>query len=291
MSRARERMSGAALDSLEKRAREHVDSVPYTVSLRWVFYRLLQDGLYFAKDDYSKFTAQASKWRHDGTWPPDILADETREAISRGNGAAYSTEEVVRELLDSRTLRGWFYDSHWRVQETYVEIWFEARAMTAQFEHYTRDITLRPFGGMTSIPMKYAAAKDLEYRSSQYGKPCRILYFGDSDNAGKTIFSASTTGEKGFLKWCAADVSVEWCGLTAEQARAMDVPENPDKPGDFQWEALTDEQAEKLIGQALQENLNISAIAEARKTAAGKADRFAARLSAVIGGADFGDEE
>ena len=27
----------------------------------------------------------------------------------------------------------------------------------------------------------------------------------------------------------------------------MGVPENPDKPGDYQWEALTDAQAESLI--------------------------------------------
>jgi len=33
-------------------ARTHVESVDYDVTLRWCFYRLLQDGFYSSKADY-----------------------------------------------------------------------------------------------------------------------------------------------------------------------------------------------------------------------------------------------
>ena len=72
-----------ASEQLLDRAWEHVQSVPYATSLRWLFYRLLQDGLYGRKDDYAKmkalFTkARKSSWR---SWRPYTLADETRHPV------------------------------------------------------------------------------------------------------------------------------------------------------------------------------------------------------------------
>jgi len=40
-------------------------------------------------------------------------------------------------------------------------------------------------------------------------------------------------------------------GLSEEQAKGMGVPENPEKPGEYQWEALTDDQAQGLIQPVL----------------------------------------
>ena len=48
------------------------------------------------------------------------------------------------------------------VEDFYVEVWFEARAMIGQFRKYAPNVVLRPFGGFTSIPFKYEIAKDLE---------------------------------------------------------------------------------------------------------------------------------
>ena len=60
---------------------EHIRSVEYQVSVRWVFYRLLQESLYSKKSDYDKlvsFTSRARKSWYDG-WTPETLADETRQ--------------------------------------------------------------------------------------------------------------------------------------------------------------------------------------------------------------------
>lgn len=285
----RERMTKAQITDLPARALEHVQSVPYAVSLRWVFYRLLQDGIYSRKGDYNRWAKQASKFRHNGTWPPDLLEDTTREPIYRGLGETWSEQEIIEALTDSEQLSVYFHDSHFKRQAAYVELWYEARAMTGQFKEYTEGIVLRPFGGMASIPMKYQAAQDLVQYAARFHKPAKILYFGDLDDAGRAIFTDSTTGHKGFMKWCPADVEVAWCGLTPKQAKRYHVPENPDKPGQYQWEALTDPQAREIIEQAVQKHIDPEAIRQAQADARERAEDFARRLRAALKGMVGGD--
>jgi hypothetical protein len=57
---------------------------------------------------------------------------------------------------------------------------------------------------------------------------------------------------KDIRKWCQVPFEIERVGLTLEQVARFEqqgttVPENPDKPGEYQWEALTDAQAASLI--------------------------------------------
>lgn len=208
------------------RAYALVRSVPYQVSARWLFYRLLQEGFYTSKADYAnKFLKAVSAARHAfyGDWQPDTLADETRESIYRGHG--HNTPEdwingLAEDIACSLT--------KWHAQPHYVELWFEARAMRDQFEYYTDHITLRPMGGQPSIPYKWHIAKFLERAYQHYSKPIVILYFGDLDNAGGTI---SDTVEVDVRKWCQYEFEFIHCGLTAEQVALYNVPENIEKPG------------------------------------------------------------
>jgi hypothetical protein len=137
----------------------------------------------------------------------------------------------------------------WRDQPYYVELWFEARAMTDQFRHYTNHSTLRPLGGQPSIPYKWEAAKSLEYAHRRYGVPIVVLYFGDLDNAGETI---SDVVERDVRTWCGVDFTFIRCGLTADQVAQYGVPENFEKPGDYQWEALPDEAASEIITTSIE---------------------------------------
>ena len=81
-------------------------------------------------------------------------------------------------------------------------------------------------------------------KGENYRKPIRIFYFGDRDAKGESIFEAAL---KDIRAWCPVAFQYERVGLTRQQAVDMGVPENPDKPGAYQWEALTDEQASSLI--------------------------------------------
>jgi len=224
------------------RAWVHVSSVAYRVSLRWLFYRLLQDGLYRSKDDYmSKMKSLFSVARKNfyGDWSPSALADETRSPIIQGDGYA-DEQEWLQKLAN-----GLFVDfDKWATQPVYMEVWFEARAMVEQFRQYAPGITLVPFGGDFTINPKWETARRLSAMAEKYGTPVRVFYFGDYDPKGLQILDSAL---KDIKAWCDVYFEIERVGLTLDQAVSMGVPENFEKPGDYQWEALTDAQAASLI--------------------------------------------
>jgi hypothetical protein len=240
-----------------ERAYELIQSVPYQVSARWVFYRLLQEGWYKSKDDYkNKWIKASSLARHAfyKDWRPDTLADETREALIRGRGVS-----SVDDWLEAMAERANCTLDKWSCQPSYVELWYEARAMSDQFRYYTQHITLRPMGGQPSIPYKWEAAKDLEKAADWYDLPIVVLYFGDLDPAGGTI---SEVIERDVREWCKADFDFIRCGLTLDQVAAYNVPENPEKPGEYQWEALADDGAREIITGNVGRYLRHDAFAE-----------------------------
>lgn len=260
-----------------ERAMEHVKSVPYRVTLRWLFYRLLQDGFYSSKGDYdNKFEGMMSEARkrfYNG-WHPDTLADDTREAVIRGGGFANEDEwlEAIGQRLEC-TLDKWANQPH------YVELWFEARAMRGQFEHHTDHVTLVPFGGDPSIPYKWAMAKRLEERAKLYGKPIVILYFGDLDPKGRTIPESAAADVQ---DWCAVDFEFTRCALKLGDEVAYNIPENPDKPGQYQWEALSDEAAKELITKHVGGFTSLGGFSEIEKAEQEITTRFAKKWTNFI---------
>jgi hypothetical protein len=209
-----------------------IRSVPYQVNGRWVFYRVLQAGLFRDKKQITTFeslTSRARKNFYEG-WRPDTLIDSVRQTDFKGEQYAGFWVE-----LDSIPY-----------QDCYMQVWFEAEAMHQQFEHFTRDyrVSLVPFRGDYSVPKKWELAKKLEAISAKYDKPIKILYYGDCDRKGHLIPKAAL---KDIRAWCSVPFDFERVGLTEEQAKRFGLPENPEKPGNFQWEALEDQDAEKLI--------------------------------------------
>jgi len=255
----------------------HVQSVPYKVSLRWLFYRLLQDGFYRTKDDYeNKFGKLMSRARHtnQGGWRPDTLEDEGRDFVIRAGGCSdeYGAIEAMESLvLDAANIP---FDHFYR-QEHYIELWFEANAMTSQFAHYTEEIDLVPMGGTASIPYKWKIAKRLERAANRYDIPIRILYFGDADPAGHTIKDSI---EKDVRRWCSAPFEIVWCGLTDEQAERYEIPESYEKKG-YQWEALPDEGAREIITSAVESYIDPRMVDEAAADADAFRDEWRGKLA------------
>ncbi|NLV47005.1 MAG: hypothetical protein GXY07_21195 [Candidatus Hydrogenedentes bacterium] len=245
------------------RAWEHVSSVPYQVSARWLFYRLLQDGIYRTKKDYNTFLSIMSRARKNeyGPWRRDTLVDDTRTIYphERGDrdGSAWAEDfkkHGVRCKLD-----------HWFWQQRYVEIWFEAAAMVSQFRHHTSgiDITLRPFQGMPSIYYKNEAARQIsEYARKVYDLPVTILYFGDDDRAGHLIAETSI-GD--IYTWGDVELHVDRIGLNPGDGKRYGIPEDFEHPGNYQWEALNDETAGSLIKDALKHYVDLQVINEIRE--------------------------
>jgi hypothetical protein len=237
---------------------EHVRSIPYAATSRWLFYRLLQDGIYKDKEDYkTKFIPLFSRARHnffDG-WRPDTLADDRRTPIEHSGGFT-DVASWVEDMAE-----GGFICSldHFFSQDVYLEVWFEAEAMVNQFKYYTRGVTLRPFSGMPSINYKWTIAKSLERAANRYRKPIVILYFGDYDQAGLKIPETSTSDIRG---WCVRHFEFVRCGLNEGDNVKYDIPENFEKPGNYQWEGLSDRAAEKLITSSITKYIDIEKIKE-----------------------------
>ncbi|MCI0554287.1 MAG: hypothetical protein L0287_25350, partial [Anaerolineae bacterium] len=164
----------------------HISAVPYAVTARWVFYRLLQDGILRTKADYKNFLSYASKARkgfYDGIWTPWLLADDTRAAIIRGGGFK-SESDWIGYLIKNLECS---IDA-WQTQPRYVEVWFEAAAMQSQFDYYCHPIIpLLAFHGDVSIPEKWKSAKRLFDRWRADPKPMFVYYFGDLDAKGVQI--------------------------------------------------------------------------------------------------------
>jgi len=221
-----------------ERAMEHVKSVPYKVSLRWVFYRLLQEGIYKDKQDYrTKFSFIFSNARHNNIcgWHPDTIDDDTRCIHWRGVGV-YTEEDAIDQIECN-------FDKL-QDQKNIVMLLYEARAMTKQFAYYTKHIPLVPMGGASSIPLRWETALAVTRLSKRYDKPIVLLYFGDCDKAGEII---RETAKIDITRWCSIPFTWEFCGLDKEQVQKYNIPENIEKPGTYQWEALTDQQAKEII--------------------------------------------
>jgi len=253
----------AKQQAILNRAYKHILSVPYKVSLRWLFYRIWQDNFYAkyatipnGKDKANHaFEVLLTRARREfwDRWHPNTLSDDTRETIHRGHGCENEQDAINDMKLECRPL------SHWFTQDFYVECWFEARAMIQQFKTYTDGITLRPLGGQPSLSYRWEIAKELESIYKKYDKPIVILYFGDCDRYGSNICESTHADVSA---WCNVSYELIFCGLTYEQAKQYRLPDNPEKPGQYQWEALSDADARAIITSNLDRFVSVLKIQE-----------------------------
>lgn len=228
---------------------QRIQSVGYEVTARWLFYRFVEEVLKTqkglstkeAKQKYKNFlqwTSRARKRFYNG-WRPDTLVDDTRKAHERGFGY-FSENQWLEHFRTEECL----LDKYVK-QENIVEIWFEAEAMYSQFNFYTSPyhLTLRPFKGDASIAYKWKIAKDLEFLS-RYKKPIVVLYFGDYDKKGLSIPKSAV---KDIKEWSEMPFEFVRVGINKQQVVDWGILEAFDKEGTYQWEALSEQQAETLI--------------------------------------------
>lgn len=259
------RESGAILDA----AWRHVGSVPYRVSVRWLFYRLLQDGHFSDKEDYGRLLTllSAARKRFYKEWRPDTLADDTRHVSDFGRG--YMThEEWLRRI--PKMIGG--YPDYWKRQPNYVLVCFEAAAMSGQFDHYLPSFISRcAFKGDVSIPTKWEIAELLGYCARKYQKPVKVVYFGDLDPKGLIIPESAMADIEA---WATCDFEYTRAGLNPGDENTYEISENPDRPGTYQWEGLDDEEAGRLITSAVAEYIDAEAAEESEAEGERRTEAF-----------------
>lgn len=256
---------------------KEVKALPYSPSLRWAFYRTM-DKFDLGKNDWVRFKDACSRWRkrRSNGWAPDTLTDSVRSVQYRGFGQVLE-QEWRKAMIENSPLSMIYNDV-----EFYVEAWFESEAMSGQFEYYLAKpfrITMRPFRGDYTIPMKWDTAKHID-RMCKAGKKVIILYFGDADAKGEIIPGSAL---KDIRAWCENDFEFVIGGLTAKQAMDLKLPENFERPGQWQWDALKDKAAKKIIMDTLKKNVNTRALAAAVKKAEAREKRWRSDASKALG--------
>lgn len=263
-------------------AMQHIRSIPYKPSLRWVFYRLYQDGFYEGKTrtHYERCKALLIRARKSfyKEWHPDTLVDETREAIPRRG--KFESEDDFNSRMPGilAQIPAHYSLDHFYDQEKYVEIWFEARAMVQQFQHFTTRVDLVPMGGFPSVSLKWQLAKELEEKGERYRKPIIVLYFGDLDLSGHQIKDST---EEDVSRWCRAEFQIIRCGLTIEQIEKYDLPMSIEGKG-YQWEALSHEAAGEIITTSLSHYLDLDLIDEYEAKSKEISGRWAREIRRVL---------
>jgi hypothetical protein len=233
---------------------EKVNSVPYPVTLRWLFYQAVQEqGL--VKEDYAMFkglTIRARKNTWNG-WTPSTLIDDTRDVYVHGVGFDSPSEWFNKLKEEKCTL------DKYRALDNIVIVAFEAEAMKSQFTYYTTPyyVSMVPFKGDPSLYLKMKFAQQLDTFHRWYGKPLVVLYFGDLDPKGEQIPDSAI---RDIRAWSNVDFEFKRIGLFLEHVRQWHLPENPNNPGHYQWEALNDVQAGQLIVNALDEYIDLQSI-------------------------------
>ena len=242
-----------------------IQSVPYKVTARWLFYRYVEEILkprglstHVAKTQYKPFLQLIGRARKRfyNDWAPNTLTDDTRKAHLRGFG--YANEQDWLKQFEEQTC---VLDKYAQ-QENIVEVWFEAEAMYSQFDYHTSPfcITMRPFKGDASIHYKWETAKHLEFLG-QYKKPIIILYFGDYDKKG---FQIPESAVKDIKQWSQTPFHFIRCGINKDQIEQWNLVESFDKEGTFQWEAVSEDNAMDLIVRSIERYWSLKKIEQTR---------------------------
>lgn len=265
---------------------QQIKALSYKPSTRWVFYRVM-DRFGLEKDDWPSFKKTESRYRKEETdgWSADTLSDSSREIHWYGIGVSSFGSFVNQMLMFCPGV------DVWHGLDFYVEAWFESEGMVGQFQHYLsypHSITLRPFKGDYSIAKKLEAAHEIKYRI-QDGKKVIILYFGDADEKGQSI---PENALRNILPWAGnpsdSDFRFVVGGLTKQQALRLRLPKNPERPDEWQWDALSDELAQEIIETTLRENVDVNRLDLAIKEASDKKAKWKNKARRLLQGEKSG---
>lgn len=235
-------------------------SVPYKVSMRFAFYRLWEKrSQYFPKlasrTDlkpgkakelaYERCCKSFSKAVHGGYFDADTFEDQKASFEIATGGSDSNKVEWLQSVLDWRigSIHQYCDLDNRQDQDRQVIFVFEAAAMWAQFQYYSKDypIDLWSLGGQASNPHKYGLASRINSLGREYpDSKITICYFGDLDDHGIQIPQTAL-----------GDVE-QWARSRFESYR---IGVNTSPPG--QWEAYSDHEAGEIIAGAIKHFLDI----------------------------------
>lgn len=146
-----------------------------------------------------------------------------------------------------------------------VILWCEAAGMLAQLKRAGSPYGVDAIagGGFDSITDKWKVVQLVRAA----GAPFEVLHVGDLDRHGESIFEVLSEDVPAFDEW-QGNVSFTRIAVTPEQIRLHDLPEDFEKPGVVQAEALPPDVLAQIVDAAIREWLNLDLIAETKRRSA-----------------------
>ena len=162
------------------------------------------------------------------------------------------------------------------------------------------NIPLLAFHGDVSIPEKWQAAVRLLQRWVSNPRPIIVLSYGDLDPKGIQIPRSARRDILTFVGQAMQEV-LHWpfddelqakylafqdnfhfirVGLNQGHIDQYQVPENPDRPGTYQWEGLDDAAAQELIGES-DTYIDVASFDEVRDAEADVTRQFRSHLQGL----------
>lgn len=206
-----------------RQMREHILSVFQSyrdvMTVRQIFYRMLNFGYEKTEKFYSKVQRQLQEMRLSGVLPFSLIADNTRSFYKP------RTFKGLSSMLEET--KHFYRRDLWDNAPCNVEIWLEKEALRGVFYRITNeyDVPLFVSRGFSSLSFVYDSAIEIKHRN----KPTYVYFFTDYDPSGMKVaesierrFKEFGAGENGYF---------ERISLTPEQIYNFNLPERPTKKG------------------------------------------------------------
>jgi hypothetical protein len=156
-----------------------------------------------------------------------------------------------------------------------VILWCEAAGMLAQLKRVGAPYGVDAIagGGFDSITDKWQIVQLVR----EAGRPFEVLHVGDLDQHGESIFEVLSEDVPAFDEG-EGNVTFSRIAITPEQIALHDLPEDPDKPGVIQAEALPPNILAQIVDAAIRERLDLELVDGTRRRSAAIRADFEARL-------------
>ncbi len=222
------------------------------LTLRQLYYQFVARGLMGnGQKVYKRIGATLTEARYNGTFPPDLLVDRTREV----HVGKFSREDTdIDEALDTaaqdlRNAPDWALAiDRWVGQPVHVSVWVEKEALAGVFERPCQRLGVSWFAckGYPSVSALWDWLQNVERfmstpdENGETPDECVVLYFGDHDPDGFEIPRSAErniaklrriTGTAGTFR-----IRFEPMALTMDQIEQYDPPPFPAKVSSSRYE-------------------------------------------------------
>lgn len=196
-------------------------------SVRHIFYRMTDPRLPqpVEKSDkgYEVIQRRCVELRRSKRMPYGHITDMTRR------GYHVNTFHDAGDFLSS--INYLYRGDLWEQSEYYCEVWCESRSIAGVIESECRElaVSLYPAGGFSSLSLIHSSAQGIA--ASHNGRPIKIFYVGDYDQAG-VLIDVSIEKELRTHLNNSVDLEFQRIAVSLEQIHELDLPTKPRKETD-----------------------------------------------------------